>query len=306
MRRAFTLIELLVVIAIIAILIALLLPAVQQAREAARRTQCRNNMHQIGLALHNYHDTHSVFPPGCVNKVYSTSINRDNAQAGQSTTWMVLVLPFVDELALYNAYNFSHWCWDTANRNTVAKSALAQYVCPSNPGSPMLKSGCMTGDYAGNGGSYRPNDYGCIWYTPGPYASQDHLRGVLFRGSRVRVRDVRDGTSNTFMVGEKYSDPAEINSFGWATAWYSGNSVIRCTGAHQTLNFHMNNPGACDPDCATRDYMYGGCFRSMHEGGAFFAFADGQVRFISENIDTTTYGALGSRAGNELIDDEDY
>ena len=306
MRRAFTLIELLVVIAIIAVLIALLLPAVQQAREAARRTQCRNNLHQIGLALHNYHDTHSIFPPGAVNKTYSTGNVGNCAACGQSTPWTVLILPFVDETALYNAYNFDLWCWDTANRNTVAKSALQQYACPSVAGSPLVKGGCATGDYAGCGGSFRPTDYGCIWYAAGIYASHDHLRGPLYRASRVRIRDIRDGTSNTFIAGERYADPAEINSYGWATAYHSGNEVIRCVGTHQPLNFHMNTPGSCVPDCSTRDYVYGGCFRSVHEGGAFFLFADGRVRFISENIDMTTYAALGSRAGNEFNDDEDY
>ena len=291
-RRAFTLIELLVVIAIIAVLIALLLPAVQQAREAARRTQCRNNMHQIGLALHNYHDTHGMFPPGAVNKSYSTSITRDHVEAGQSTTWMTLILPFIDETALYNAYNFDLWCWDGANRNTVAKAMLQQYSCPSNS-TPVLLNSVASTDYAGCGGSCdSKNDYGCVWYAGEGWGVYPYERGILFRRSTVQVRDIRDGTSNTLMVGERCAVPGESNSWGWAEAWYSGNSVIRCTAP---LQGGINSNLLC---------AY--CFRSMHEGGAFFCFADGTVKFLSENIDATVYDALGTRAGNELIDDEDY
>ena len=294
-RRAFTLIELLVVIAIIAVLIALLLPAVQQAREAARRTQCRNNMHQIGLALHNYHDTHRLFPLGCVNKLYSTSVTRDHADAGQSTTWMVLILPFLDESALYNAYNFDQWCWHGANRLTVAKAMLQQYSCPSNS-TPILLNSVASTDYAGCGGSCvskgSSSQYGCIWYAGEGWGVYPYERGILFRRSSVRMRDVRDGTSNTLMVGERHATVGESNSWGWAEAWYSGNSVIRGTS-------YLQGAINSSPTCAY-------CFRSMHEGGAFFCFADGQVRFISENIDATVYGALGTRAGNELIDDEDY
>ena len=298
--RGFTLIELLVVIAIIAVLIALLLPAVQQAREAARRTQCRNNLHQIGLALHNYHDTHGLFPPGAVNMTYSTSNVRNCAACGQSTTWMVLILPFVDETALYNAYNFDLWCHDSANASTVGRSLLSQYNCPSNGGflaTNSFGSGSNqtygSSDYAGCGGACdSKNDYGCVWYTGEGWGVYTYERGILFRRSSVQVRDIRDGTSNTFMVGEKHGTPGEANSCGWAEAAYSGNSVIRCTSPLQGA---INS----SPTCAY-------CFRSKHEGGAFFCFADGTVKFISENIDATVYDALGTRAGNELIDDEDY
>jgi prepilin-type N-terminal cleavage/methylation domain-containing protein len=132
MRRGFTLIELLVVIAIIAILIALLLPAVQQAREAARRTQCRSNLHQIGLALHNYHDTHSAFPPGYISYSNDTAINN------QWTSMFTMVLPFVDETALYKAYNFDTGtyyygaAYGGKSNSTVTTSLLGQYTCPSD------------------------------------------------------------------------------------------------------------------------------------------------------------------------------
>ena len=292
---AFTLIELLVVIAIIAVLIALLLPAVQQAREAARRTQCRNNMHQIVLALHNYHDTHGILPSGAVNKQYSTSICISDSRAGQSSTWQVMILPFIDEQALYNAYNFDHWCWDAANKNTVSKAMLQQYACPSNTTPALISNTTASTDYAGCGGSTSVGYY-AVWYTDNMLASEAGRRGILYRGSRVRIRDIRDGVSNTFLFGERANMSNMLDdqpsNYGWAQAYYAGNSVIRSTSPDSALN--------------SRVPAYGYCFRSMHEGGGFFAFADGQVRFISENIDSGTYAALGTRCGNELIDDEDY
>ena len=149
MRRAFTLIELLVVIAIIAVLIALLLPAVQQAREAARRTQCRNNMHQLGLALHNYHDAHGTFPFGYIPRLGS-----------QGSTWGGMILPFVDETAIYNALNFDLPMDDPsrANRTAVAQT-LEQFLCPSDP-------------YAGP-------SIGGYWYdSTGPQAVSNYLGGM--------------------------------------------------------------------------------------------------------------------------------
>ena len=126
--RGFTLIELLVVIAIIAVLIALLLPAVQQAREAARRTQCRNNLHQLGLAMHNYHDTHGCLPPLNVGRHQDTGGCHQNRPP--STGWGVLILPFLDETALYNAVNMEQAVYLDVN-TTVSQSVLSQYNCPS-------------------------------------------------------------------------------------------------------------------------------------------------------------------------------
>ena len=147
--RGFTLIELLVVIAIIAILIALLLPAVQQAREAARRTQCRNNLHQIGLALHNYHDTHSMFPPGEIN---GAAVGCNTSLSCHMASVFVLILPYLDGSAVYNAYNFSRACRYCDGVNSTATcQKLSQYACLSM-GEPELNTyladGWCTGHYA--------------------------------------------------------------------------------------------------------------------------------------------------------------
>ena len=187
MRRGFTLIELLVVIAIIAVLIALLLPAVQQAREAARRTQCRNNMHQIGLALHNYHDTHNTFPIGSM--FWSPA-----SAAHQGTSWLTMILPFVDEAALYNASNFDLYSSDAAN-TTVTRSVLYQYCCPSDA-EPALVSNYREGTYAGSQGIRQTFDTSCACTPATAWI------GVLYSCSRTRIRDIRDGTSNTLIAGE--------------------------------------------------------------------------------------------------------
>ena len=288
MRRAFTLIELLVVIAIIAVLIALLLPAVQQAREAARRTQCRNNMHQIGLALHNYHDAHSCFPPSATltydpaplwNFVYDSR--------NHSSSWSLMVLPFLDETSLYNAFNFSEPLYVTSN-STVTVQRLAQYRCPTD----TYDKDRNRRDGVG-GGDARVHTH----YWTGSYSiftgksSGSNRPGFTGSNALVRMRDIRDGTSNTIAASEDY------DNMGWARADVAGAAALVRNG--------MNTYNPSIPYAYVNDPNYWDA-HSMHEGGCFFLFGDGQVRFLSENIDFTVYGALATRAGNELVDDEDY
>jgi prepilin-type N-terminal cleavage/methylation domain-containing protein len=273
--RGFTLIELLVVIAIIAILIALLLPAVQQAREAARRTQCRNNLHQLGIALHNYHDTHRCFPPGRVPNGWS---------------WGPMLFPFLDETTLYNACNFSMPVnpWPQGGNQTARKTPLAQFWCPSNPSVTVTPFACEYGHaqscYAACSGDCT-SAYSC-------------LSGVICfkyndatKNSRTRIRDIRDGTSQTIAMGE-YTRREDC--YRWiCESRYT--STARMTG--NPINMVASLDGGA---------AWWSAFGSDHEGGAFFLFCDGQVRFLSENIDTTAFRSLGTRAGNELVDDEDY
>ena len=294
MRRGFTLIELLVVIAIIAVLIALLLPAVQQAREAARRTQCRNNLHQIGLALHNYHDAHGVFPPAGT-KPCNTAV----AVKSVHSSWTVMLLPYLDEMAFYNAYNFDHSGAGTMN-STVTRSPLAQYHCPSDIGPKVVgqayddpqQTGTASSAYLCSGSYARTNGYGLYahtaWYDSG---GNVNVEGAMMINGAATITDIYDGTSQTFMVGEQ----------AYSSAWYrtdgnSGTIAMR----PETVTW-INNP----LDSYTWPSAYARS-RSFHEGGAFFLFADGQVRFISENIDTDVCKALGTINGKEIIDDEDY
>lgn len=238
-RRGFTLIELLVVIAIIAVLIALLLPAVQQAREAARRTQCRNNMKQLGLALHNYHETHQVFPPAYVGAIGVSgsasgfSYPDDNANGPSGFGWGSLLLPQMDQSPLYNKLNFSLPCWDPANL-PYAATKLTAFLCPScsggsdgfvvdrwtsgssaAPSNPVPFSPTLFfahSHYVTNAGIHQPwgraPAYSSDFSQPEPIpatgqnATQD---GPFYRNSRIRSADVPDGLSNTVFLGEHSS-----------------------------------------------------------------------------------------------------
>lgn len=198
-KSGFTLIELLVVIAIIAILIALLLPAVQQAREAARRTQCKNNLKQLGLALHNYHDTHNRFPPTQI-MVHYTGPNNTNPVA-RNHTWMSLILPYIEQSALYNSINFSAPMHDPATKifqtlstgETIVSRQIPGLTCPSDPGfgGGISKHGLAHTNYAGN--------MGWDWHYRGP----DIYQGPFQNGSEgTRITDIKDGTSNTIALAE--------------------------------------------------------------------------------------------------------
>jgi prepilin-type N-terminal cleavage/methylation domain-containing protein len=297
-RYGFTLIELLVVIAIIAILIALLLPAVQQAREAARRTQCRNNMHQLGLALHNYHDAHRCFPAGSFGQM-----------AGADDGWSLhcMILPFMDEAAVYNAINFDSS--RSPGNITAAGQILAQFLCPSYAGGHDDR-GHVTGSIYGGFTSYcSVMGSMTVAQANGANGGWSAFRnGVTTYSFCSKIRDVRDGTSNTFLMGESGNLWGPCYRKSWYNAYGWG-----CDRTLVTLAWPVNydlrwNAGGETRPSSCNNYGVGCCmsFGSFHEGGAFFAMADGQVRFISENIDIGTFRALGTRAGNELIDDEDY
>ena len=295
-RRGFTLIELLVVIAIIAILIALLLPAVQQAREAARRTQCRNNMHQLGIALHNYHDAHSCFPIGQGTWASGTR--------WQMNSWGTALLPFLDEVSLFNAYNQSQdaaWHYGGPRGNcTATRQELDQFWCPSD--SDVRTAGCFGRTcYAGCGSSLPgAGHYGGL--------SASTANGILFYQSCIRIRDVTDGTTQTLAFGEVCLPTRAMEAVGSSIVLFCAREwgrsfrtkVLRTSGTpinagKEYCNYaYYSSPSYCS--------MFG----SKHEGGAFFTFADGSSKFLSESIDATTFSALGSRAGNELVDDNDY
>lgn len=276
-RTGFTLIELLVVIAIIAILIALLLPAVQQAREAARRTQCKNNMAQMALALLNYEMAYGVLPPGCVNPEGPVATVR----SGYHMSWTASLLPYLDQQPLFRMIDFDKGAYDQGA--DIEEAELNVLLCPSSP-YVETDSGSMLSSYAGCTGSEE---------TP---IDVDN-NGVLYLNSSVRFRDVPDGSSNTIFLGEKRSTAADIN-------WLSGTrSTLRNTDSQPNLFLGSDwRDWRSTPDQFSDDSVVGG-FGSWHIGGAQFALGDGSVRFISENIDIKVFHYLGNRNDGKFVGD---
>jgi prepilin-type N-terminal cleavage/methylation domain-containing protein len=320
--RGFTLIELLVVIAIIAILIALLLPAVQQAREAARRTQCKNNMKQIGLAFYNYHDTHTVFPVNYAMRGFPgggtlpPNTNDGPAIANSGRSWLQFILPFVDQAPLYNQIDFGgvDGTWpglfqNNPNNQQIAQMALSVYLCPSDDGNNRGRLGDRS-DYSPAGTLWGVTNYkacaGSNWgwglaawnpvtSTRGRHAGQtDGLNrgnGILCSNQTAvngptSTRDVTDGTSNTFAAGEAL--PA-FSRWNW---WYNPNAVTA------TAAIPLNRSVKLPPNVGDWPNNYG--FNSKHVGGGHFSFLDGSARFISENIDINLYRAAATVSGEEI------
>ena len=296
--RGFTLIELLVVIAIIAILIALLLPAVQQAREAARRTQCKNNLKQIGLALHNYHDTHRVFPPGwiAVNEFGVPSAHEGTSGAG----WGVGILPYMEQNNIYQLFNPLLPLTDAANKPFL-RSQIQGYKCPSDPqpnffaiveeGGGAVLAELPSANYIG---CFGPESLDDCELSPGnlPVMADGTCKGggTFYHNSSVRIAWITDGTSNTFMVGERKTR-ADLD---WHTSWpgmiAEGEEAFQrvCGSADHVPN---------DPLHHFDD------FSSVHTGGAQFCLGDGSVRFISENMDKGVYRGLATIQGGEVSGD---
>jgi prepilin-type N-terminal cleavage/methylation domain-containing protein/prepilin-type processing-associated H-X9-DG protein len=300
----FTLIELLVVIAIIAILIALLLPAVQQAREAARRTQCKNNLKQIALACHNYESTHRCFPPGGV-VFYPTAVAitpTNFCTAGLDRTqapWLVMILPYVEETALYQQFDFSKRFTGSSNipgdppNSALFPSPMKKYQCPSDVGN----AGFNNSNYLGVQGGGPPVSTPAQPGSP-PCSTQAGTRvfmqsGMIFANSQVRMRDVTDGTTNTFLVGESRYMPTPImRADGFHAGWSSGlkadsSFAVPVTFAAAVLG--INAQKECGPGIADCFSIVSRMFGSRHTGGCHFGMADGSAHFVSENVDINIY-----------------
>lgn len=308
-RRAFTLIELLVVIAIIAILIALLLPAVQQAREAARRTSCKNNMKQIGLAMHNYHDIYRQFPPGYITKQhcpgYPAGWPACNLGELGCYGWAAHILPQIDQAPLYSALNVGNVPLNINLANPATRTLLQQsipgFLCPSDPG-PRLNDFVSASnkyhftvsdgstDYAIASSNYVMVANAWDSTTPVVRPSQyGPAHGIGFANSNIRMSNITDGSSNTLLVGERAYTYKSNNRVG-------GGVVIGFSGSN---NVQSSSYGRKGNGLAVIGITYNGInaivggehdvrgFSSNHVGGAHFALCDGSVHFISENIDYT-------------------
>lgn len=287
-RRGFTLIELLVVIAIIAVLVSLLLPAVQQAREAARRTGCKSNLKQFGIALHNYHDTHRVFPPGYLYKP-------DPQGNGMGFGWGAMVQPFLEQTPLHKRFDWNVPIWNPADQ-AAREIQLPVFLCPSDPVSEgaFVEMGLTPERYA----------MGCYVACFGPPdldADQEQRDGMFSRNSRTTAGDVTDGLSNTLAVGERQNGPfrqAGVHGmhFSYETTWMA---AVREWDDPTDDHGHMvlfqtahppNSPLSDDRDVS-----------APHVGISQFLSADGSARAVSENIDFAIYSALGTRAGGEVV-----
>ena len=302
--RGFTLIELLVVIAIIAVLIGLLLPAVQAAREAARRAQCSNNLKQIGLAMHNYHSTHDTFPPG-----YVTAISADaaNPEIGPGWAWGAMVLNNLEQVPLYNTINFNLQITDPSSM-TARTAILSTFLCPSNVGSgpvivrnsmgTVLNSDLAAGQYVASAGQLEPGEF------------PDSNNGVFYRNSRNGMREITDGSSMTLMVGERSRNIADATWVGVVPTaqlctnprWIvqecgpASTMVVSHTGTAATGAIYVPNSKSSMVD----DYW------SLHPGGCNFLFCDGSVRFIKESVNPSIFSFLSTRAGGEAISSDQF
>jgi prepilin-type N-terminal cleavage/methylation domain-containing protein/prepilin-type processing-associated H-X9-DG protein len=316
-RHGFTLIELLVVIAIIGVLIALLLPAVQAAREAARRAQCTNNLKQLALAAQNYHDQMGSFPTA----LYKHPAYVTDSLAWNNASWLVMILPQMEQSPMYNAVNFNIM-WGTnvlfgwgpqyygQQNSTVRVAQLNALACPSDT-SPRLDNTnadeIWNDPAAGTSyvGSIGDNCLACnppagqvqlctaVGYPcRGPQLADGGGSGMFWRyAPAVRIAEITDGTANTFLAGEQIMKTTRWN------AWVHANQSVGTTA--MPLNYKLR-PANVD------DWVYQYTFRSQHPGGGNFAFVDGSVHFIKDTINFYVYQALSTRGMGEIISSDQY
>lgn len=306
-RTGFTLVELLVVIAIIGILIALLLPAVQAAREAARRSQCSNHMKQLGLAIHNYHDTYKVFPPG----VLAARLNAGTSHP-TNMSWMPLLLPFMEQAPLYD--QLKPYMLTRASSNfpsDIMNTVIPTLCCPSDPNMGKTTSIHGTQD--------PPPDYNdgfcgnyllCNGSQQVTQANSTNMNGMFYYLSKTRMASVTDGTSNTVMSAEICVVPERTAGAGrdWRGRYYRAEHLSSLFSTYMPPNttspdltrtaegtppLWAPRSGSTDPQA-----LYA---RSRHPGGVQTGLADGSVRFVSETVDTDIWRAAGTREGGEAL-----
>ena len=329
-NRGFTLIELLVVIAIIAVLIALLLPAVQQARESARRTQCKNNVKQLGLAMHNYHDTYNTFPPNSLQ--WGAPAFTPEWTGTQHGSQLVMLLPYIDQAPLYNAINFQNVNAEstTVQGKPIYQIVVPAFICPTatSPNQrdgdlraksnyapsmgaqtlPVNGGGCpglfppygpfIDPQYAASGGNVANGYFGTGPAGHGNTLTMSQISGMFSRGSAAaKLRDATDGVSNTILMGEVRPDCSDHINNGWFH-----NNALWCATT-PSINFPTcpNSPPRADNCNRSDTWNTSQGFKSEHIGGAHFLMSDGSVQFFSDNLDYATYQRLGDRRDNRTV-----
>jgi prepilin-type N-terminal cleavage/methylation domain-containing protein/prepilin-type processing-associated H-X9-DG protein len=316
--RGFTLIELLVVIAIIAVLIALLLPAVQSAREAARRIQCVNNLKQVGLGMQNFHDVRGALPYGSLSS--------------PAQTWSFIILPFLEQTNLTNALNVNATFYDVRN-STVTQTNLSVFLCPSDPnlGTIMYSKypNRVKGNYMVNWGNadYEQSATDLVVNTPGmslgAFEFITPMRGP-FRANNTTtaaipfgLRDILDGTSNTMMASEVKIGPNTGNSSDARGDYWADSKCTymftAATGPNSTIPDQLDGTGGCpntkaSPPCfaATGTQLEFNAARSYHSGGVNVVFCDGSVKYVKDSVNLATWRAISTMNGNEILSADAY
>jgi prepilin-type N-terminal cleavage/methylation domain-containing protein/prepilin-type processing-associated H-X9-DG protein len=305
LRRGFTLIELLVVIAIIGVLIGLLLPAVQKVREAASRMKCASNLKNIGLALHQHHDTYGVFPPGRVDAPYTVPQGQI-IQGGHGT--FPFLLPFLEQEALARIYRWDRRSQGPENQ-PVATTPLKVFQCPSAEADRWVTAVEDPGNYS-YGGRGACADYGGVLeidtrlVESGLVDRAAYYQGVLTKNYLTRLADITDGASQTILVTECAGRPRLWRAgrpvpgiYASGGAWVGGTLTL---GQGSTPD-GATKPGPCAINCTNDHEVY-----SFHPGGANAVFADGSVHFLKASMDIRIFARLATRAGGEVISADEY
>lgn len=293
--RGFTLLELLIVMFIIGVVIAVLLPSIQHGRESARRTQCINNLKQLIIGLHNYQNSHEMFPPGVVD--WTSPVR--NVPEGYQFGWLTQILAYEEQTALATMFDYNQSLHAPANLKP-RQGVVYWHICPSDPRPTNVGNAIGQSNYVG-----------CHHDVEAPIA--DDNNGVFYLNSRIRYEDLKDGSAQTIFMGEKLCDGPDL---GWASGTRAS---LRNTGSRinsgdllyskspiPSWNEDGSTGGgpATVPDPSNVDLVGG--FSSHHPGGANFAFGDGCVRFLSESINRRVFQCLANRADGELIDESSY
>ncbi len=300
-NSAFTLVELLVVISVIGLLVGLLLPAVQAARESARRLQCSNNLHQLGIALNAYHDTHQRFPSGYVIPV--------------RLMWSGSLLPHIEQANLFHTLQFDQ-AWEIPNtpNGRACATYIPTYRCPSSDAPEHVSGGQLServpASYLAVGSGTATRESGTVPQNIG-FPNQD---GLIYTSSSTRMASVLDGTSNTLAIGEALFRPdisgqdLFLSVFQIVDHWYIGsdNQVLAVASPPLLQEFSegIGSSGVALNGVFDSSLMIDErelCFSSLHTGGGLFVFVDGHVQFVSQSIDRVTYSAMGTIARGEVF-----